>query len=230
MAEGLLRAGARVVINGRNGERVATAVETLRAGGFPADGAAFDVTDEASVRAGISEIRSAVGEIHILVNNAGGAARGPITEMSYESWRKVLSLNLDSAFLVSREVIPEMISRGSGKIVNICSLMSSIARTDNANYAASKGGLAMLTRELAVELGQHNIQVNGIAPGYFVTPLTDVLRKDEQFDGWLRKRTPMRRWGNPEELVGALVFLSSRAADFVTGQIVYVDGGFTAAM
>jgi len=137
---------------------------------------------------------------------------------------------MDSVFLVSREVIPEMVARKAGKIITTCSLMSQIARKDNANYAASKGGVAMLTKELAVELGPSNVQVNGIGPGYFATPLTEVLRQDAQFDGWLKGRTPMGRWGNVEELVGAAVFLASRASDFVTGQIIYVDGGFTAAM
>ncbi|MBU8912976.1 MAG: SDR family oxidoreductase [Spirochaetales bacterium] len=230
LAEGLMRAGARVVLNGRTSEKVQTAVDECRKQGLSAEGVAFDVTDEGAVKAGIAEVTALVGQIDVLVNNAGGAARGPITEMSLANWRRIINLNLDSVFLVSREVIPDMITRKAGKIINTCSLMSRIARKDNANYAASKGGVAMFTKELAVELGPNNIQVNGIGPGYFITPLTEVLRRDEKFDLWLKGRTPMARWGNMDELVGAAVFLASPASDFVTGQIIYVDGGFTAAM
>lgn len=230
IAEGLMRAGARVILNGRTDERTRAAADECRAKGLAADGVAFDVTDEASVKAGIAEAYSRCQRIDILVNNAGGAQRGPVTEMTMEAWSAILRLNLDSVFLVSREVIPEMVARGSGKIINTCSLMSTIARKDNANYAASKGGVAMLTRELAVELGPQGIQVNGIGPGYFDTPLVAVLKQDEAFNRWLCGRTPMARWGQVEELVGTAVFLASRASDFVTGQIIYVDGGFTAAM
>lgn len=230
IAEGLMRAGARVVLNGRSAERVSSAVQECRARGLTAEGVAFDVTEESAVKSGIAKVTALLGQIDILANNAGGAARGPITEMTFTNWKRVISLNLDSAFLVSREVIPQMVARKAGKIINTCSLMSTIARKDNANYAASKGGVAMLTRELAVELGPSNVQVNGIGPGYFITPLVEVLRQDEAFDRWLRGRTPMARWGKVEELVGTAVFLASPASDFVTGQIIYVDGGFTAAM
>jgi gluconate 5-dehydrogenase len=230
LAEGLMRAGARVILNGRTTAKVEAAVAECREQGLSAEGVAFDVTDEGAVTAGIQEVAGRVGQIDILVNNAGGAARGPITEMSFESWKHILTLNLDSAFLVSRAVIPEMMGRRAGKIINTCSLMSQIARKDNANYAASKGGVAMFTKELAVELGPSNVQVNGIAPGYFITPLVEILRQDKKFDSWLKGRTPMARWGNVEELVGTAVFLASGASDFVIGQIIYVDGGFTAAM
>jgi gluconate 5-dehydrogenase len=230
IAEGLMGAGARVVLNGRTPEKVEAAVAECRDKGLSAEGVAFDVTHEGAVTAGIGEVAAIVGQIDILVNNAGGTVRGPIAEMSFVDWKQVLSLNLDSAFLVSRAVVPDMVARNAGKIINTCSLMSQIARKDNASYAASKGGVAMFTKELAVELGPNNVQVNGIGPGYFVTPLVEVLRQDQKFNSWLKGRTPMARWGNVEELVGTTIFLASGASDFVTGQIIYVDGGFTAAM
>jgi len=230
LAEGLMHAGARVVLNGRTQAKVDAAAGECRAAGFSAEGVAFDVTDEEAVKTGIARTRAIVGRVDILVNNVGGAARGPFVDMSFEDWKSVLSMNLDSAFLVTREVVPEMIDRREGKVIMTCSLMSHIARKDNANYAASKGGLAMFTKELATELGKNNIQVNGIGPGFFETPLTRVLRENAEFHSWLTGRTPMGRWGKVEELVGAAVFLASPASNFVTGQIIYVDGGFTAAM
>lgn len=178
----------------------------------------------------MNTISTEVGPLDILVNNAGGSIPGPVTEMSYEDWSAIIRLNLDSVFLVSRAVIPGMVERGAGKIINTCSLMSQIARKDNANYAASQGGVAMLTKQLAVELGKSNIQVNGIAPGFFSTPLVKVLKDDPVFDSWLKGRTPMARWGEVKELIGAAVCLAGPASSFVTGQIFYVDGGFTAAM
>ena len=230
LAEGLMAAGARVVLNGRSEEKVEAVAAECRKKGWRAESAAFDVTDPLSIASGIQAAAKGIGPIDILVNNAGGTIRGKFTDMSLEQWQQVMRLNLDSVFLVSKAVVPEMIERQAGKVINICSLMSSIARKENANYAASKGGVAMLTKELAVELGAQNIQVNGIAPGYFSTPLTKALQEDEKFDSWYRGRTPMARWGNVQELSGAAVFLASEASSFVTGQILYVDGGLTAAI
>ncbi len=229
LARGLAEAGATVILNGRTAAKVDAAVEELRAEGLSAEGAAFDVTDERSVTRGIEEIVSS-GTIDVLVNNAGGTVRKPVHELSFDEWRRVLDLNLNGAFLTTRAVVPSMIEGKAGKIINTCSLMSDIAREQNTPYAASKGGMRMFTRALAVELGPHNIQVNGIGPGYFVTPLTKVLQENREFDSWLKRRTPMARWGRVEELVGAAVYLASPASSFVSGQILYVDGGFTAAM
>lgn len=229
-AQALAAAGATVVINGRDRARLEAAVDRMRADGAPVHGEVFDVADRDSVARAVSSIEASIGPIDILVNNAGIARRRPFLEMSDDDWDVVLEVNLTSAFHVSRNVVPSMIDRGGGRIVNTCSLMSSIARRDNANYAAAKGGLAMLTKELAVELGEHGITVNGIAPGYIDTPLAAPLIGDPDFNAWIVGRTPMRRWGNVDDLCGAVVFLASDAARFVTGQILYVDGGFTASM
>ena len=230
IATGLAEAGATVILNGRDTNKLAGVVREFREAGYQAHGVAFDVTQEASVKQGVAEIADTVGEVHVLVNNAGGTVRKLVQDLSLDEWNHVMNINLNSAFLVTREIVPQMLARRAGKIINTCSLMSDIARQQNTPYAASKGGIRMLTRSLAVELGPSNIQVNGIGPGYFVTPLTKVLQENKEFDGWLKGRTPMARWGNVEELVGAAVFLASPASSFVTGQILYVDGGFTAAM
>ena len=230
LAQGLAGAGATVVLNGRDEQRLSDAVADLVKNGMNAHGEAFDVTDRDAVASRVQSIEDSVGPIDILVNNAGTGRRKPFVEMSTEDWSFILEANLTSAFLVSRRVGPLMMERRRGRIINTCSLMSSIARRDNANYAASKGGLAMLTKAMAVELGEHNITVNGIAPGYFDTPLTQPLKDNPEFTKWLINRTPLRRWGNVEELAGTAVFLASDAARFITGQIIYVDGGVTAAL
>ena len=181
LARGLAEAGARIVINGRTQSKLDDVAETLRGEGYDVEAVSFDVIDEASVQAGIAELRKRVGEIDILVNNAGGAARKPLVDMSFEDWNRIIELNLNSAFLVTRELCKAMKERRSGKIINIGSLMSSIARGDNTNYAASKGGILMFTKALAVELGPHNVQVNALGPGYFNTPLTRPLRENKEF-------------------------------------------------
>jgi gluconate 5-dehydrogenase len=178
----------------------------------------------------LAGLETEVGPVDILVNNAGIHARAPLASMSAEAWQAVLDVNLTSAFLVSRAIGPAMIRRGAGKIINLCSLNSEISRPTIANYAAAKGGLKMLTRAMAVEWGPHNLQTNGLGPGYIRTAMTGGLSVDPEFDRTIRARTPAGRWGESGELVGTAVFLASRASDFVNGQIVYVDGGLLAAL
>jgi gluconate 5-dehydrogenase len=182
------------------------------------------------VAAGVAELERLGGPIDILVNNAGIHRRAPLVEMTLADWQRVLDVNLTSAFLLARAVAPAMIARRAGKIINICSLNSELARPTIANYAAAKGGLKMLTRAMTVEWAKHNLQVNGIGPGYLLTDLTRTLAENAEFDGWIRGRTPAGRWGQPRELVGAAVFLASAASDFVNGHILYVDGGLLAAL
>ena len=230
MARGLAEAGARVVINGRGAAKLDAAASRLKSDGLLVETALFDVTDSAAVNAGIADVVARFGGVDILVNNAGVQHRAPIEEFSDADWRRVLSTNLDAPFFLARAVIPGMKARKSGKIINIGSLMSSLARPTTVPYQASKGGIAMLTRGLAVELAPHGIQCNAIAPGFFATELNSALMSNPEFSAWVTKRTPAGRWAKPEELAGAAVFLASSAANFVTGQVLYVDGGFTAGM
>jgi gluconate 5-dehydrogenase len=202
----------------------------LRAAGFAVQCRAFDVTSESEVATAVSELVAQHGPIDILVNNAGIQRRSPLVDMSLEAWNDVLRTNLTSAFLVTRAVVPGMIARGRGKIINLCSVISEVARPTIGNYAAAKGGLKMLTRAMAVEWGKHNIQANGLGPGYMLTDLNTSLAADPKFDAWIKARTPAGRWGQPEEVVGAAVFLASPASDFVNGQVIYVDGGVLAAL
>lgn len=229
MARGLAEAGAHVILNGRRRADVESAAASLVADGLDASASDFDVTDEASIEAGVARLL-AERPIDILVNNVGGHARAPLAEMTGDQWRSVIDLNLSSAFYVSRRVAPSMIERGRGKIINTCSLMSELGRPTTGNYAAAKGGLKMLTRAMATEWAAHNVQINGIGPGYFETDLTRSLVEDPKFDGWIRGRTPAGRWGKPEELIGTALFLASDASNFVNGQIIYVDGGLTSAI
>ena len=230
LARGLGEAGARIVLNGRDEDRLAAAVAALKAAGLDAHVAAFDVTDAEAIDGGVTAIERDVGPIDILVNNAGIQRRGPLEALDEAAWREVIDTNLTGVFLVSRRVARGMIERQRGKIINIGSLMCEVGRETTGNYAAAKGGVKMLTRAMAVEWARHNIQANGIGPGYFLTDMTRPLAADPEFDAWIRRRTPARRWGDPAELVGAAVFLASRASDFVSGQMIYVDGGVLASL
>jgi gluconate 5-dehydrogenase len=222
LARGLAGAGARVAVNGRERESCEAAAAQLD-GAFAAP---FDITDEASVTAGVA----AIGQIDVLVNNAGIQVRGPLEGFSLEDWQRVLDVNLTSAFLVSRAVVPGMIERGAGKIVNTCSVTSEVGRATIGPYTASKGGLKQLTRAMCADWARYGIQANGIGPGYFRTEMNTALQEDPAFDAWLRARVPAGRWADPSELEGAVVFLASAASDFVNGQILYVDGGMLAVL
>lgn len=225
LARGLAEAGARVVINSRSKADVDAAVEVLRAAGHDAEGAVFDVTNEHGIEEAIADIETRIGPLDILVNNAGIQRRVPLHEVSPDLWREVLDTNLTSAFLVGSAVARRMLPRSSGKIINICSLMSALGRPTTGPYTASKGGLKMLTQAMCADWARHGMQINGIGPGYFLTELTQPLADNPEFDGWVKTRTPAGRWGTTDELVGTAVFLASRASDFVNGQIIYVDGG-----
>jgi gluconate 5-dehydrogenase len=230
LARGLAQAGAALILNGRDRKKLEAAAAQLRAEGCKVATAAFDVTDGAASAEGVATAAATAGPIDILINNAGIHRRAPLLEMTETQWREVIDTDLTSAFLVSRAVAPGMIARGAGKIINLCSLMSEVGRPTIANYAAAKGGLKMLTRSMCVEWAKHNLQINGIGPGYFETELTKPLVGNPEFNKWICSRTPAGRWGRPEELAGAAVFLASRASDFVNGQVIYVDGGVLAAL
>ena len=229
LARGLGVAGAELVLNDVDDSRLQQAIGELRAEGLTVSGRSFDVAKEAEVIAGVAAIERD-GPIDILFNNAGIHRRAPLESMALETWQAVLDVNLTSAFLVTRAVAPGMIARGRGKIINLCSLNSEISRPTIGNYAAAKGGLKMLTRAMAVEWARHNLQVNGLGPGYIRTAMTGPLTVDPEFNRYLCTRTPAGRWGEPAELVGAAVFLAAPASDFMNGQILYVDGGLLAAL
>jgi gluconate 5-dehydrogenase len=229
-AEGLAKAGASVIINGRTGEKVDHAVNSLTEKGLKASGCTFDIVNANEVERRIAEIENSLGPIDVLVNNAGIQHRAPLEEFNLEDWNHVINTNLTGAFIVSKAVAKGMIPRRSGKIINICSLQSELARPSIAPYAAAKGGLKMLTRGMATEWAKYNIQVNAIGPGYFKTEMTRALYENEEFDSWLCNRTPAHRWGNPEELIGTVIYLASGASSFLNGQVIYVDGGITACI
>jgi len=230
IARGLGQAGATLVLNGRSEVKLGQAVSTLSGEGLKVFGSCFDISKTAQVQKQIASVEREAGPVHILVNNAGIQRRSPLEQFEESVWREVLDTNLTGLFLVSKQVVQGMIARKAGKIINICSLMCEMGRPTVGAYTAAKGGVKMLTKAMAVEWGKHNIQANGIGPGYFTTEMNRPLYEDPKFDAWIRGRTPMGRWGDPSELVGAAVFLSSRASDFVSGQIIYVDGGILAAL
>ena len=230
IAEGLAQAGADIVLNGRAGPTLAQTANALRSAGHEVREASFDVTDEAGVQAAFRSFDEDGIEIDILVNNAGIQHRQPMVELSLADWQRVIDTNLTSAFVVGREAAKRMIPRGHGKIINIGSLTSELARATVTPYTVAKGGIKMLTRGMAAEWAKHGIQANAIGPGYMLTDMNEALVNDPKFDAWVKARTPAGRWGRPEELVGAAVFLASQASDYVNGQIIYVDGGMISVL
>ncbi|MDR3373617.1 MAG: SDR family oxidoreductase [Ancalomicrobiaceae bacterium] len=230
-AEGLAEAGAALVMNDIDANRLAKAAAELRAKGYTVHEAAFDVTDEAAIEAAFAQLDANGIEVHILVNNAGIQLRKPIVELTLADWNKVIATNLSSAFIVAREAAKRMIARGSGgKIINIGSLTSELARATVAPYTAAKGGIRMLTRAMTAEWADKGITINAIGPGYIVTEMNKALTANATFDSWVKSRTPAKRWGTPDDIVGTVVYLAGPASDFVNGQIIYVDGGITAVL
>ena len=231
LATGLASAGCTVVLNGRNTAQLErTRDELAEETSATVHSVAFDVTDSSAVNSGIEQIEREIGAIDILVNNTGAQHRAPFTEFSDADWHRLMETNVSSAFFTGREVARRMVVRRQGKIINICSLQSELTRPGITAYAATKGALKMLTKGMCADLAGSGIAVNGIAPGYFETEMTAALVADEQFSNWVRGRTPAGRWGKVGDLVGALIFLSSPASDFVHGQILFVDGGMSCVL
>jgi gluconate 5-dehydrogenase len=230
LARGLAGAGASVILNARNDDKLQQAAQRLRDDGATAHALAFDVTDAAAVGAAIERIEREIGPIDILVNNAGVQRRAPLQEFAHAQWHELMKTNVDSVFLVGQAVARHMIGRKRGKIINICSVQSELGRPNIAPYTASKGAVKMLTKGMAIDWGPHGLQVNGLGPGYFKTELNEALVNNPQFSEWLVGRTPSRRWGEVDDLIGAAVFLASDASNFVNGHILYVDGGVTATL
>lgn len=230
MAEGLAQAGARLLVNGTDASRVDAAVKEMRQAGYDADAAAFDVTSEEQVVAAFDGFDKAGIAVDILVNNAGIQFRKPMVELATADWQRVIDTNLTSAFVIGREAAKRMIARGHGKVINIGSLTSALARATVAPYTVAKGGIKMLTQAMAAEWAEHGIQANAIGPGYMLTDMNEALIANPTFDAWVKGRTPSKRWGRPEELIGAAVFLAAPASNYVNGQIIYVDGGMLAVL
>lgn len=229
IARSLATAGATIVFNNLTPESVAEGIANYKQAGIEVKGYVCDVTNEEQVQAMVKKIKAEVGSIDILVNNAGIIKRIPMIEMSTDDFRQVIDIDLNAPFIMAKAVIPDMIEKGGGKIINICSMMSELGRETVSAYAAAKGGLKMLTKNIASEYGQFNIQSNGIGPGYIETPQTAPLREPgHPFNEFILGRTPANRWGTPEDLAGPAVFLASKASDFVNGHILYVDGGILA--
>lgn len=229
LSKGLAKAGAQLVMNGRNEDDLEAAADTLRATGAQVDTLSFDVTDPAAVREAVNDYER-VGQIDILINNAGMQHRGPLEDFETDAFDHLMRTNVNSAFYVGQAVAKHMIPRGQGKIINIASVQTALARPGIAPYTASKGAIANLTKGMATDWARLGLNCNAIAPGYFDTPLNAALVADPEFSAWLEKRTPQGRWGNVEELQGAAVFLASDAASFVNGHTLYVDGGITASL
>ncbi|MDQ0472978.1 SDR family oxidoreductase [Labrys wisconsinensis] len=230
LARGLGEAGAQLVVNGRDAATLESAAGELRAAGLAVHAAPFDVGDPEACAAAVGRIEAEIGPIDILVNNAGIQRRAPFVDFPAEAYREVQRVNVDGVFFLAQAVARGMVARQRGKIVNICSVGSELGRATIVPYTTSKGAVRMLTRGLCAELARHNIQINGIAPGYIGTDLNKDLMADKAFSGWVEARTPAGRWGTVEEVVGACIFLASRASDYVNGHILYVDGGITAAL
>ena len=230
LAQGLAGAGAAVVLNARRDDKLQAAAAALREQGATVHAVPFDVCDANAVAAAVARIEAEIGPLDILINNAGMQKRAPLQDFAQDDWRTLMRTNLDSVFIVGQAVARHMIARGRGKIVNICSVQSELGRPGIAPYTASKGAVKMLTKGMAIDWGPLGLQVNGIGPGYFKTELNQALVDNPEFSAWLVGRTPSRRWGEVDELVGAAVFLASDAARFVNGHILYVDGGVTATL
>jgi gluconate 5-dehydrogenase len=230
IADALAHAGAHVILNGRSQPPLEEAATRLRASGARVDVSAFDVTDAAGVNIAVAGIESTIGPIEILVNNAGIQRRAPLERFDDNDWRELMAANLDSIYYVSKAVAPHMIARGHGKIINIGSVQSELARPGIAPYTASKGAVKNLTKGMCADWARYGLQINAIGPGYFSTPLNKALVEDPAFDEWLRKRTPAGRWGKLTDLHGIAIFLASNASDFINGQTIYVDGGILAVI
>ncbi len=230
LAKGLAGAGASLVVNGRDPEKLASAAAKLRRTGTEVDALPFDVTDHAAVRKAVDGFEQDRGPIDILVNNAGMQHRQPLEDFEAEAFERLLQTNVSSVFNVGQAVARHMIDRGRGKIINIASVQTAMARPGIAPYTASKGAVANLTKGMATDWARYGLQVNAIAPGYFDTPLNAALVADPDFTAWLEKRTPAGRWGRLDELIGACIFLSAPASSFVQGQTLFVDGGVTACL
>ncbi len=231
IAKGLGKAGAQLIINGHTPERMDSAIQQYKDEGLSAKGYLFDVTKEDEVIKYVKKIEDEVGPIDILVNNAGIIKRIPLLEMKVDDYKEVLDVDLVSPFIMAKHIVPGMIKRGHGKVINLCSMMSELGRSTVGAYAAAKGGLKMLTQNMATEWAKHNIQINGIGPGYFATSQTEPIRVDgHPFNEFILNRTPAGKWGDPDDLMGAAVFLGSKASDFVNGQVIYVDGGILATI
>lgn len=229
-AQGLAEAGARVILNGVNAHRLEGAASKMRSDGFSVLTAAFDVTDETAIVSAFETLDADGVEVDILVNNAGIQFRKPMLELETDDWQRVLDVNLTSAFVIGREAAKRMAVRGRGKIINIGSLTSELARATVAPYTVAKGGIKMLTKAMAAEWGEKGIQANAIGPGYMVTDMNTALIENADFDAWVKGRTPMRRWGQPEELAGTAIYLASDASNYVSGQIIYADGGMISVL
>ncbi len=231
IAKGLGLSGATLVINGHTPAKMDDALKTYKALGIKTHGYLFDVTNEEEVKRNISKIEEEVGPIDILVNNAGIIKRVPMLEMEVDAFKEVLDVNVVGSFIMAKHIVPGMIKRGGGKVINLCSMMSELGRSTVGAYAAAKGGLKMLTRNMATEWAKSNIQVNAIGPGYFATSQTAPIRVEgHPFNEFILNRTPAGKWGDPDELMGVAIFLASKASDFMNGQVLYVDGGILATI
>jgi gluconate 5-dehydrogenase len=230
MAQGLAEAGAAIVLNGVDASRLKTAADEMRAEGFTVHEAPFDVTDEDAIKAAFARLDAEGIAVDILVNNAGIQLRKPMVELASDEWRKVIETNLTSAFIIGREAAKRMIPRGRGKVINIGSLTSELARATVTPYTVAKGGIKMLTRGMAAEWGEHGIQANAIGPGYMITDMNQALIDNPTFDAWVKARTPARRWGRPEELISTVVYLAAPASSYVNGQLIFVDGGMASVL
>ena len=230
LAQGLAGAGATVVLNARNEQKLQSSAQALREQGATVHALAFDVTQARAVADAVAKIEAEIAPIDILVNNAGMQKRAPLQDVEQADWHQLMRTNLDSVFIVGQAVARHMIPRRRGKIINICSVQSELGRPNIAPYTASKGAVKMLTKGMAIDWGPHGLQVNGLGPGYFKTELNQALVDNPEFNAWLIGRTPSRRWGDVDDLIGAAVFLASDASRFVNGHILYVDGGVTAQL